>query len=56
MKLNHLLVGSYLGSPALGYYTVADNLAGMPIREIVGSLDATLFPGGAPIANDNERL
>jgi lipopolysaccharide exporter len=55
-KLDHLLIGGYLGRPTLGFYSVGDNLAGMPTREIIGPLETTLFPGFAKIANDNNRL
>jgi lipopolysaccharide exporter len=55
-KLDHLLIGGYLGRPALGFYSVGDNLAGMPTREIIGPLETTLFPGFAKMANDKSRL
>ena len=55
-KLDHLLIGSYLGIKPLGFYTVGDNLAAMPTRETIGPLETTLFPGFKQIAHDNERL
>ena len=55
-KLDHFLIGTYLGRTALGYYSVGDNLAGMPNREIIAPLQATLFPGFSKITNDKERL
>lgn len=55
-KLDHLLIGAYLGPRALGYYTVGDNLAGMSTRETIGPLETTLFPGFKHIAHDNNRL
>lgn len=55
-KLDHLLIGSYLGIKPLGYYTVGDNLAAMPTRETIGPLETTLFPGFKQIVHDNARL
>lgn len=55
-KLDHLLIGSYLGMKPLGFYTVGDNLAAMPTRETIGPLETTLFPGFKQIVHDNERL
>lgn len=55
-KLDHLLIGSYLGVKPLGYYSVGDNLAAMPTRETIGPLQTTLFPGFKQIVHDNERL
>jgi lipopolysaccharide exporter len=55
-RLDHLLVGSYIGRPALGFYSVGDSIAAMPTREVVGPIESTLFPGFAQIAHDPERL
>lgn len=55
-KMDHLLIGSYLGVKPLGYYSVGDNLAAMPTRETIGPLQTTLFPGFRQIVHDNERL
>jgi lipopolysaccharide exporter len=55
-RLDHLLVGTYIGRPALGFYSVGDNIAAMPTREVVGPIESTLFPGFAQIAHDAERL
>lgn len=55
-RLDYMLIGGYLGRPALGYYSVGDNLAGMPTREVIGPLETTLFPGFTQIAHDNNRL
>ncbi len=55
-KFDHLLVGSYLGSGALGQYSVGDNLAGMATREAIGPLETTLFPAFARMAQDASRL
>lgn len=55
-RLDYLLIGGYLGARPLGYYTVGDNLAGLPTRETIGPLETALFPGLKQIAHDNERL
>lgn len=55
-KFDHLLIGGFLGSSRLGHYTMGDNLAGMATREVIGPLEATLFPGFARIARDTDRL
>jgi len=55
-KLDHLLVGTYLGQQALGTYTVGDNLAGMATRETTGPIQQTLFPGLRSVAHDPVQL
>lgn len=55
-RLDFLLIGGALGRPALGYYTVGDNLASMPTRELIAPLQFTLFPGFSKIKHDIDRL
>lgn len=55
-RLDHLLVGTYVGRPALGLYTVGDQIAAMPTREIISPIESTLFPGFARISDDPARL
>lgn len=55
-KFDQLLIGSQLGSKSLGFYTVGDNLAGLPTREAIQPLENTLFPGFSHIAEDKVRL
>jgi len=55
-KFDQLLIGSQLGSKSLGFYTVGDNLAGLPTREAIQPLENTLFPGFSHIAEDKDRL
>jgi lipopolysaccharide exporter len=55
-KFDQLLIGAQLGSKALGFYTVGDNLAAMPTREAIQPLESTLFPGFSHIADDKKRL
>jgi len=55
-KFDHLMIGSYLGTKALGFYTVGDNLAAMPTREAIQPLESTLFPGFKHLVHDKLRL
>lgn len=55
-RLDFLLIGGVLGRPVLGYYTVGDNLASMPTRELIAPLQFTLFPGFSKIKDDIHRL
>jgi lipopolysaccharide exporter len=55
-KLDQLLVGARLGKTTLGYYSVGDNLAGMPTSELVGPIERTLFPGFVAIVGNKPRL
>lgn len=55
-RLDYLLIGSFLGRPALGFYSVGDNLAIMPTREATAPLARTLFPAFSQLASDIPRL
>jgi len=55
-KFDHLIVGYFVGKPALGVYTFADNLAALPTREATTPIAQTLFPGFAHLAGDKPRL
>ncbi|KAF0843630.1 PST family polysaccharide transporter [Methylovorus glucosotrophus] len=55
-KFDHLMIGSYLGTKSLGFYTVGDNLAAMPTREAIQPLESTLFPGFKHLVHDKIRL
>ena len=55
-KLDHFMIGTFIGPKALGTYTVGDNLAAMATRETIGPLEATLFPGLRQVTGDPERL
>ncbi len=55
-RLDQLLIGAMLGRSALGHYTVGDNLAAMPTREVTTPLTSTLFPAFARLKEDRERL
>lgn len=55
-RFDQLLIGKFLGSTNLGYYTVGNNLAVLPSREATLPLTQTLFPAFARFAHDTERL
>ncbi|RJF90667.1 lipopolysaccharide biosynthesis protein [Sphingomonas cavernae] len=55
-RFDQLLVGKFLGSAALGYYTVGSNLSTTPTREATLPLTQTLFPAFTKFAHDRERL
>jgi PST family polysaccharide transporter len=55
-RFDQLLIGKFLGSTNLGYYTVGSNLAVLPSREATLPLTQTLFPAFARFAHDTERL
>lgn len=55
-RLDQLLIGAMLGRSTLGYYTVGDNLAALPTREVTTPLTSTLFPAFARLKDDRERL
>jgi PST family polysaccharide transporter len=55
-NFDQLLVGKYLGKTTLGYYSVGNNLAVMPSREVMTPLTSTLFPAFSNLAHDPVRL
>lgn len=55
-RIDHLLIGGFLGRPALGHYSMGSNLAAMPTQEVTTPLFATLFPAFTHVTDSNERL
>lgn len=55
-KFDQLMVGGILGRAQLGYYTVGDNLAYLPTREITAPLAPVLFPAFAKFRSEPARL
>ena len=55
-RLDHLLVGTFVGRAELGLYTVGSRLAFLPGQEITRPLTSTLFPAFSLTADDPERL
>jgi PST family polysaccharide transporter len=55
-QLDLLLVGKFLGSGALGFYTRAYNLARFPIFSVSRSIGRVMFPTFALMQHDPERV
>jgi lipopolysaccharide exporter len=55
-KFDFFLIGALIGNRALGYYTVGDNLAVMPTREVTNPITATLFPAFSALSAEPGRL
>ncbi|WP_264045164.1 lipopolysaccharide biosynthesis protein [Methylobacterium flocculans] len=55
-NFDNLLVGTFLGKGALGYYTVGNNLAIIPSREAVAPLTSTLYPAFSNLIDEPKRL
>ncbi|WP_169053448.1 lipopolysaccharide biosynthesis protein [Alteraurantiacibacter aquimixticola] len=55
-RFDQLLIGKFIGRASLGAYTVGDNLAQMPTREMTTPLTKTLFPGFASLGKDKGRV
>ncbi|WP_070156313.1 lipopolysaccharide biosynthesis protein [Sphingobium phenoxybenzoativorans] len=55
-KLDQLILGYLVGRSALGVYTVADNLAALPVRESTSPLVNTLFPAFSRMKDSVDRL
>ena len=53
---DNVLVGRYLGSAALGAYSVAYNVMLLPIAQLTSPLQAALFPAYARVQRDEERV
>ena len=53
---DNLLVGKYLGSSALGIYSLAYNAMLSPLIRIVGPVTQVLFPALSRIQDDTERV
>lgn len=54
-RIDHLVIGSVLGSHAVGRYLVSDELSALPTREIGAPLTGVLFPALAAVPPDPER-
>ncbi len=55
-RIDQLLIGSALGTQALGYYSLAFNLAMLPYSKLNPVLSRVAFPLLASIQEDSERL
>lgn len=55
-RLDHFLIGGYVGQADLGYYTMGDTIASLPTRETAVPLVSTMFPALSRLAHSPERL
>ena len=55
-KFDQLVLGYLVGKAPLGIYTVADNIAALPVRESTMPLTKALFPAFSRIADEPVRL
>ncbi|MGB0665011.1 MAG: lipopolysaccharide biosynthesis protein [Pontibacterium sp.] len=54
--VDNLLIGRYLGTAALGYYTRGFHLVTLPIYKIANILTSVMLPSYAELAHDDERF
>jgi O-antigen/teichoic acid export membrane protein len=55
-KLDHMLIGRFLGASALGAYAVAYNVMLMPLSRIAQPVVEVLFPAMSRIQDDRPRM
>ena len=53
---DNILIGRYLGSSALGLYSVAYNVILLPTQRLLGPVQDTFFPAFARIQHDRPRM
>ena len=55
-NIDYFVIGRFLGPVALGYYTLAFQLAVMPTQRIVGIMRKVMFPAFSMVQTDVPRL
>ncbi len=55
-RFDNLYIGYFFGAQTLGYYSYADNLAGIATREVTAPVANTLFAAYAQLKDQPERL
>lgn len=55
-NLDYLLIGRFLGSESLGYYTLAYKMMLIPVRKVGGVISNTFFPAFSQIKNDKKLI
>ncbi len=53
---DYMIVGHFLGSSALGFYTLAYNLMLFPITNLVGVINQAVFPALAKLQDSPEKI
>ena len=55
-NLGNLLIGRFLGAPALGLYALATNIVLVPFSRIAGPLQQVFFPAFSQMSDDRPRM
>lgn len=55
-RIEYLIIGRFLGTASLGFYTVGSTLSSMPTRETTAPLNQAIYPGLAKVKDNPERL
>lgn len=55
-NVDYLLIGKFLGTEALGYYTLAYKLMMVPVQNISGVIGKVMFPAFSRIQHDLEKV
>mgnify|MGYP006289162901 CR=1 FL=1 len=55
-RVDYFLVGRFLGTQELGYYTLATQLAVVPVQRLVGAVQRVAFPALALVQNDLKKI
>lgn len=55
-RLDHFIVGAWLGKSTLGQYSLGQDFSTLPTQELITPLVRTLFPAFSTIQDDHARL
>jgi PST family polysaccharide transporter len=55
-RASYLLIGKFIGAPALGIYSRADQLMLMPVTQVAGVIARVMFPALSAIQDQRERV
>lgn len=55
-RFEYLLIGKWLGTAQLGFYSVGNNLAMLPTQETIKPLKQTIFPAFSRVIEDPDRI
>lgn len=55
-RLDTFVIGHFLGSTAVGFYSISYEISNLPTTELIWPIQRALFPGYAKIAADGENL
>lgn len=56
MNVPQFIIGKYLGSALLGYFTIGRDISQVATRELASPLSRAIFPGLAALAGNTKRL